>query len=149
MKTPSPKHKVARDALSVVKRCILRLYVVQGRDVRALARASTEMRAILSKSDLPSEVKEDAGEVLDAVFNLTLDLALRRVFDAQELKTRVFKAVPRAFVICVNLGVCVAMLRSSFPYASCVPVAFIMYACGFKYPVKACASVVKALKKTR
>ena len=149
MKNASPKHKVAREALSVVKRSIIRLNDAQGKDVQELQRALADMRAILSKSDLPREVKEDAGEVLDAAFNLALDLALRSAFEAKEIFTRLAKAAPRVFAICVELVACVALLRSPFPYFACVPLVLFADALGFKRPLKACASVLKAFKKAR
>ncbi len=145
----APKNKVALDVASVLRRFIERVATLQGEDVPELLKAARESRALLARPNVPVAVRQEADASIDGVINIALRWfgVLKENVDSEKKTTD--RVALKAFLIALNGVVLVALFFTPFQFAAIVPLAFVLYVCGYDYPLKACASVLNAFKKMR
>ena len=120
----------------------------------ALSEAQSAARALRLPNDVGRAFDRAVASSCECCFEsrkqgdifATRESAKEKKRKALERK-RVARALKNALAIVACLACSVAFFFTTFQIAAIVPLAFLLYVCGFKYPVKACASVLKAFKK--
>ncbi len=155
------KYKVAISAVRSVANLLVALKEMKcSDDAFELALALHDAQRLTRSSKLPDDVKQAVDDAVSVACECYVVARKQgRQAEKQEKekddeerkrrRTRVAYVSKTILLEVVCLACVVALLRSPFPYVSCVPLVLFADALGFKRPLRACASVLKAFKKTR